>query len=331
MSDSRLPQTRGFLKPLFRKAGVFALAGVIMAGALLSEDAEARRLAGGRSIGRQSTTASQQATPPSPTQSGQAANAQRAAPAPAATPAPAAQPARNRWLGPIAGLAAGLGIAALLSHFGLGGAMANVVMIALIAIAALVVFRFFMNRRKNANTPAYASAGAGAGAVSPFGGMSQREPNYVPPSAPGGYGPRLVEPVAASMIADASQVVVPAGFDTEAFLRNAKIYFVRLQDAWDRGNSNDIREFTTPQMFAEVKQDIDDRGSQPNRTDVVQLNADMLGVEDTNTESLASVRFHGLIRETEGAAAEPFVEVWNLSKQKYGNEGWLLAGIQQVS
>jgi predicted lipid-binding transport protein (Tim44 family) len=207
--------------------------------------------------------------------------------------------------------------------------MANVVMIALIAIAALMVFRFFMNRRKNANTPAYASAGAGA--VSPFGGMSQREPNYVPPSAPGGYGPRLVEPVAASMITDAPQVAVPAGFDTEAFLRNAKIYFVRLQDAWDRGNSSDIREFTTPQMFAEVKQDIDDRGSQPNRTDVVQLNADMLGVEDTNTESLASVRFHGLIRETEGAAAEPFVEVWNLSKQKYGNEGWLLAGIQQVS
>ncbi|MGA7816587.1 MAG: hypothetical protein WCA53_27415, partial [Caballeronia sp.] len=81
MSDSRLPQARGFLKPLFRKAGVFALAGVIIAGALLSEDAEARRLAGGRSIGRQSTTA-QQATPPSPAQSGQAANAQRAAPAP---------------------------------------------------------------------------------------------------------------------------------------------------------------------------------------------------------------------------------------------------------
>ncbi|MGA7812967.1 Tim44 domain-containing protein, partial [Caballeronia sp.] len=191
----------------------------------------------------------------------------------------------------------------------------------------LMVFRFFMNRRKNANTPAYASAGAG----SPFGGMSQREPNYVPPSAPGGYGPRIAEPVAASMVSDTPQVAVPAGFDTEAFLRNAKIYFVRLQDAWDRGNSNDIREFTTPQMFAEVKQDIDDRGSQPNRTDVVQLNADMLGVEDTNTESLASVRFHGLIRETEGAAAEPFVEVWNLSKQKYGNEGWLLAGIQQVS
>lgn len=322
MSDSRLPQPRGFLTPFFRKAGACVLAGVIMASVLVTSDAEARRMGGGRSFGRQSTTATQQhqATPPSQSmQPSQAANAARPAPAPAAA---AAQPARNRWLGPIAGLAAGLGIAALLSHFGLGGDMANIVMIALIAMAALALFRFFMNRRKGANTPAYASAGA------PMGG---RDPGYVPPSAPGGYGPRIAEPsMATGMINATPQIAVPSGFDSDSFLRNAKIYFVRLQDAWDRGNSNDIREFTTPEMFAEVKLDIDARGSQPNRTDVVQLDADMLGVEDTNTESLASVRFHGMIRENEGAPAEPFVEVWNLSKQKYGNEGWLLAGIQQV-
>jgi len=339
MSDTRLPQTRGFLKSLFRKAGVVALAGVIMAGALVTEDAEARRMGGGRSLGRQSTSAAQQnqATPPSQSmQSSQAANAQRAAPA-AAPAAAAAQPARNRWMGPLAGLAAGLGIAALLSHFGLGGAfagaMANMIMIALIVMAAVMVFRFIMNRRKNANTPAYAAAG------SPFGGSARtgfnsHEPSYVPPSAPGGYGPSAAALSSANTVDAvnaAPQVEVPAGFDSEAFVRNAKVYFVRLQDAWDRGNSNDIREFTTPEMFAEVKLDIDARGTQPNRTDVVQLNADILGVEERGTESLASVRFHGLIRETEGAAAEPFVEIWNLSKQKYGNEGWLLAGIQQVS
>ena len=338
MSDSRLPQTRGFLKSLFRKAGVVALAGVIMAGALATEDAEARRMGGGRSMGRQSTSAAQQnqATPPSQSmQSGQAANAQRAAPA-AAPAAAAAQPARNRWMGPLAGLAAGLGIAALLSHFGLGGAfagaMANMIMIALIVMAAVMVFRFIMNRRKNANTPAYAAAGA----ASPFGGSARsgfnsQEPSYVPQSAPGGYGPSAAALSSANTVDAAPQIEVPAGFDTEAFVRNAKVYFVRLQDAWDRGNSNDIREFTTPEMFAEVKLDIDGRGTQPNRTDVVQLNADILGVEERGTESLASVRFHGLIRETEGAAAEPFIEIWNLSKQKYGNEGWLLAGIQQVS
>jgi predicted lipid-binding transport protein (Tim44 family) len=336
MSDSRLPQTRGFLKSLFRKAGVVALAGVIMAGALIAEDAEARRMGGGRSLGRQSTSAAQQnqATPPSQSmQPSQAVNAQRAAPA-AAPAAAAAQPARNRWMGPLAGLAAGLGIAALLSHFGLGGAfagaMANMIMIALIVMAAVMVFRFIMNRRKNANTPAYAAGGVG----SPFGGAARTgyEPGYAPSPASGGYGPSAAALSSANSVEAAPpQVDVPAGFDSEAFVRNAKVYFVRLQDAWDRGNSNDIREFTTPEMFAEVKLDIDARGTQPNRTDVVQLNADILGVEERGTESLASVRFHGLIRETEGAAAEPFIEIWNLSKQKYGNEGWLLAGIQQVS
>jgi predicted lipid-binding transport protein (Tim44 family) len=123
---------------------------------------------------------------------------------------------------------------------------------------------------------------------------------------------------------------VPAGFDSEAFLRNAKVYFVRLQAAWDVGNVEDIREFTTPEMFAEVRVDLASRGTQPNQTDVVQLNAELLGVEERANEYFASVRFSGLIREEPGAAAEPFVEVWNLSKANRAGEGWLLAGIQQV-
>jgi predicted lipid-binding transport protein (Tim44 family) len=337
MFDSRKPQSRGFLNLFFRKAGILALAGVIAAGAIFAETAEAKRMGGGRSMGRQSANATQQhqATPPSQGmqqgQPGQAAQANRAAPAPAA---PAAQPARNRWLGPIAGLAAGLGIAALLSHFGLGeafaGAMANMIMIALIVLAAVMLFRFIMRRRQGnqGNTPAYAGAGSASG--SPYGATARTSLNQDPPQVPqqpSGFGANYIEsPAQAAVPAN-----VPAGFDTEAFVRNAKVYFVRLQDAWDRGNVNDIREFTTPEMFAEVKLDVDARGSAPNRTDVVQLNADVLGVEDRPAEYLASVRFHGLIRESEGAAAEPFVEVWNLSKQKSGNEGWLLAGIQQVS
>ncbi|WP_244814464.1 Tim44 domain-containing protein [Caballeronia sp. Lep1P3] len=327
MSDSRLPQTRGFLSTLVRKAGILTLAGVIAAGALFADDADARRMGGGRSFGRQSATATQQhqATPPSqPMYPSQAAQPQRAQPAPAAPP-PVQQPARNRWLGPVAGLAAGLGIAALLSHFGLGGAFAgamfNVIMIALIVLAAVMLFRFFTRRRQGNSTPAYAGA-------SPYGASARTGLNQEPPRAsqPTGFGANYIDSPAVQTPAN-----VPAGFDTEAFVRNAKVYFVRLQDAWDRGNVNDIREFTTPEMFAEVKLDVDARGGAPNRTDVVQLNADVLGVEDRGSEYLASVRFHGLIRESEGAAAEPFVEIWNLSKQKGGSEGWLLAGIQQVS
>jgi predicted lipid-binding transport protein (Tim44 family) len=306
------------------------MVGLIMAGTLVSLDAEARRMGGGRSFGRQSTTVQRQTTPPAqpaqPTQ--QSAQPAQPKPTPAAAPTPA--PARSRWLGPIAGLAAGLGIAALLSHFGLGeafaGAMANFIVIALIAMVVIWLIRKFVARRRNAGMPAYGSAGSptlNAGGT----GYSQEPSFTAPPSGP--YLAPQGNPLTTPDIVAAP--AVPANFDAEAFVRNAKVYFVRLQAAWDVGNMEDIREFTTPEMFAEVKVDLSSRGAEENQTDVVQLNAELLGVEDRGTEYLASVRFSGLIRETAGAAAEPFVEIWNLSKSTRTGEGWLLAGIQQVA
>jgi predicted lipid-binding transport protein (Tim44 family) len=300
--------------------------GAIVAGSLASLDAEAKRMGGGRSFGRQSTTATQRSTTPPPAQPSptQQAGAQRAPGTPAPTPAPA--PARNRWLGPIAGLAAGLGIAALLSHFGLGeafaGMMANMIVIALIAFIAIWLIRKFMNRRRAAE-PAYQTGGASLNQ----GGYRPSEPRYTAPPT-GQYLAPEAQPLTTPQINSAPDV--PAGFDTESFLRNAKVYFVRLQAAWDVGNIEDIREFTTPEMFAEVRVDLASRGTQANQTDVVQLNADLLAVEERGSEYLASVRFSGLIREEAGAAAEPFVEIWNLSKSRSTVEGWLLAGIQQV-
>jgi len=335
MSDSRLLCSRNNSGPWARRIGLVAMVGLIMAGTLASLDAEARRMGGGRSIGRQSNTVQRQTTPPSqpaqpaqPTQpTQQAAQAQRAQPTPAATPAPA----RSRWLGPIAGLAAGLGIAALLSHFGLGeafaGALANFIVIALIAVIAIWLIRKFMARKRNAGTPAYAG-GAASPTLNAAGTGYTQEPSFTaPPSSP--YLAPQSQTLATPDVAAAP--VVPAGFDTEAFLRNAKVYFVRLQAAWDVGNVEDIREFTTPEMFAEVRVDLAARGAESNLTDVVQLNADLLAVEDRGTEYLASVRFSGLIRESSNAPAEPFVEVWNLSKSTRAGEGWLLAGIQQIA
>ncbi|WGS50380.1 Tim44-like domain-containing protein [Paraburkholderia sp. D15] len=332
MSDSALLSPRKVRRSLARRIGLIAVVGLIMAGSLASLDAEARRMGGGRSIGRQSNTVQQQhqATPSQPAQSNQAMQ-QRAQPAPAA--APAAQPNRSRWLGPIAGLAAGLGIAALLSHFGLGGAfagaMANIIVIAVLAMIGIWLVRRFMGRKRDTAQPAY--AGASPSLNSGNSGYTSQEPRYNAPPA-GSY----LEPQGHSMSAPgiataATAAAVPAGFDSEAFLRNAKVYFVRLQAAWDVGNMDDIREFTTPEMFAEVKVDLSSRGNESNQTDIVQLNAEMLGVEERANEYFASVRFSGLIREAPGAAAEPFVEVWNLSKSNRAGEGWLLAGIQQVA
>jgi predicted lipid-binding transport protein (Tim44 family) len=306
------------------------MVGLIAAGTLASLDAEARRMGGGRSFGRQSNESSmtqRQSTPPSQSAPGQAAQAQRAQPAPA--PTPAAQPGRSRWLGPIAGLAAGLGIAALLSHFGLGGAfagaMSNFIMIALIAMVAIWLIRKFLARKRD-TTPAYAG---GAPTLNAGGTGYSQEPRYAAPPSGSYLDQQQGNPLNTPQIAAAPSV--PANFDSDAFLRNAKVYFVRLQAAWDAGNMNDIREFTTPEMFAEVRIDLDSRGTQPNQTDVVQLNADLLGVEDRADEYLASVRFSGLMRETAGGGAEPFTEIWNLSKSTKTGEGWLLAGIQQVT
>jgi predicted lipid-binding transport protein (Tim44 family) len=83
-------------------------------------------------------------------------------------------------------------------------------------------------------------------------------------------------------------------------------------------------------MFAEIKMDLADRGTSPNKTDVVSVEAEMLGIETQAAEYLASVRFSGMIREEANAPAQPFAEVWNLTKPTQGAGGWVLAGIQQL-
>jgi predicted lipid-binding transport protein (Tim44 family) len=256
-------------------------------------DAEARRLGGGKSVGMQ-----RQAVTPPP-----ARPAQQAAPgAPAGAPAAAAAP-RNSWLGPIAGLAAGIGLAALFSHLGLGEGLANVVMIALLAMAALVVFRLLFRRHAPAARPMqYAGGPAQGGVMAPV-------------------------PEAAGSAAAGS---VPADFDVPAFLRVAKLNFVRLQASNDARNLDDIREFTTPEMFAEIKLQMDERGAAAQQTDVVQLDAELIEAVTEGRQHVASVRFSGLIREEAGAAAAPFDEVWVLTKPAAGDGGWVIAGIQQV-
>ena len=280
---------------------------VILALGVTLGDAQAARLGGSRSLGMQ-----RQSVAPRPT-----APAQQAAPAAPQAPvgAPAAAPKRN-WMGPLAGLAAGLGIGALLSHFGMGGGMGNMLMMVLLAMAAVFVFKLLFARKAPApvrDTMQY----AGAGAAEPPPVTSA--PQFGAPAA-----------AAASTVA-AAPVSVPADFDTEAFLRVAKVNFVRLQAANDARNIDDIREFVAPEMFAEIKMQMDERGSAPQQTDVVTLNAQLLEVVSEGNRHVASVHFSGMIREVAGAAAVPFDEVWNLSKPLSGERGWVVAGIQQLA
>ncbi|MEM5273538.1 TIM44-like domain-containing protein [Cupriavidus taiwanensis] len=303
-------------------------------------DANAKRMGGSRSIGKQSSTVTQQRQqapqPTSPTQQ-PAQQPTQAAPATAgaAGAAAAAAPKRN-WGGILGGIAAGLGIGWLLSHLGLGGAalsfLSNLILIALVAFAAIWLIRKFRGGSKRGAQPAYAGAGHAPDLGRNAEPMFRGEPT---PPASGNVSASPVLPAAAGAAAAGAVAQqpwgVPADFDAEAFLRNAKVHFVRLQAAWDAGNLDDIREFTTPEMFAEIKMDLAERGTEVNKTDVVTLEAQLLGIESSPAQHLASVRFSGMIREKAGEAAQPFGEVWNLAKPVSGSGGWLLAGIQQES
>lgn len=266
------------------------------------EDAEARRLGGGKSFGaqRQSVAPSKsvQQTPPS-----QAA----AAPAAGANPAAAAKPAGNRWMGPIAGLAAGLGLGWLIGQGGFGAMLGTLLMMALIAFAVMLVLRLLARPKAEGNIQ-YAGMGTASAQ---------------PPVLARGDG-------AAPAFGAQPQPSIPAGFDTAGFLRQAKLNFVKLQAVHDSGKLDELREFTSDEMFESVKQDMQQRGATGQQTDVVTLDAELLEALTEGDTHWASVRFSGMIRENPAAQPEAFEEIWNLAKPVSGTTGWVLAGIQQV-
>ncbi|MFA7399978.1 MAG: Tim44-like domain-containing protein [Sideroxydans sp.] len=266
---------------------------------LLAANAEAKRFGGGGSVGKQRSMSA-------PPQKADAAPAQQAAPA-AAGAAAAKQP--NKWLGPLAGIAAGLGLAALFSHFGLGEGMGMLLMI--IAGAIAVFFLISMFRKKQQPAMQYA-------------GSAPSNTGYQAPAQPvmSGGSVAPVAPVAAANI--------PADFPVDSFLRGAKTTFIRLQAANDRKDLNDIREYTTPEMYAEISMQMQERGDSEQKTDVGFVNASLLEVVTENDIATASVRMSGQIRENNGAP-ENFDEIWHVQKDLKDDKAvWLLSGIQQV-
>ena len=279
---------------------------------LSSPEAEARRLGGGTSSGmkRDSSIIKREAVPHAPAAPSQAVTPKPATPVPA--PAPSGM---GRFLGPLAGLAAGIGIASLLSHFGMGGlgdGFSSILMLLLIAAAVFFVVRMVLNRKVSQGQSAEPVQYAGAVAT------PVRQPNYETLAAAGSPSP-------------AASCNLPAGFDLDGFVRQAKLNFVRLQAANDAGNMEDIRAFTTPEMFAEIQLEYQERGKAAQQTDVVQLNAGLLDLSTEAGRQIASVRFSGSIREAADAAPEAFDEVWHLTRPADASGGWVVAGIQQTN
>ena len=329
----------------------------ILVGSMLSAmalDAEAaRRMGGGKSIGKQSNNVTQRDAAPaqSPTAPGQAA-APNAAAAQSAAPAAAAAAAPKRpWGAMLGGLAAGLGLAWLANSLGLGSAFGTVLMFALFAMLALMAFGWFMRNRRAS------PAAAAMPSNSPFAfqGASPMPASNQKPYRPENVGndasarpwerssmafeaPQQPAPASGSMIGSAllgqQTWGVPVGFDSEGFLRSAKANFITLQAAWDRSDIAALRAMMTDSMLAEIRTQLAEReahtGGPGNQTEVVFIEARLLGIEELETEYMASVEFSGMIREDASAGPGPFREVWNMTRSKAGNDGWLVAGVQAL-
>ena len=311
-----------------RKILVGALLGVLAASFTFDAEAQ-RRMGGGRNIGKQSQQVQQQRqTTPPPTAPQQAAPAQQpnaAAPAAAPSAAAAARPA-SPWRGALIGAAAGLGLMALASYFGFGEAFATFMLFALIGLILAMIVGMFLRRRAQQQQPAY-----------PGGYAPREEPRIEPlqrsaqaqPQLPGARPGSAMDEFARGGVQAKQPWGVPADFDTAGFLARAKGYYAELQSAWDSGNLDKLAEFTTQEMFTELTHELRNRGGGQTRTEIVTLDAALLGIESGATEHVASVRFAGTLRVD--GEVEQVEEVWNLSKPVNGSTGWLLAGIQQLS
>ncbi|TFW70082.1 transporter [Methylotenera oryzisoli] len=225
--------------------------------------------------------------------------------APESTPKPA-QSGASKWLGPLAGLAVGAALASMFAGSGMGDAMGSILM----ALAAAAAIMFLIARFKKSQQPTMQYAGNS-------GAYNAPSPNIEQALSSGGT-PR-------------SSHQIPHDFPVDSFLRSAKASFIRLQAANDRKDINDVREYTTPEVFAEISMQMQERGSDVQTTEIVAINAELLEVANEDTYVIASVRFTGQMRENNGPL-ESIDEVWHIQKDTTNSqEKWLLAGIQQLN
>jgi len=303
---------------------LLGISATLIGAVLAVGDADAARVGGGRSVGTQRSATS---TPPSSAPARQQQQVQQAAPsqtqnaAPSAAPQPAPATGMSRWMPMLGGLALGGLLGAMIGGSGFGSMLLSWLLIGAVIFGVVFVIRLLMAKRAAAGQPMqYAPSGPQNGGYASLGNETVAAP---PPSQLSGFEG---QPAAAAAVT----ANVPPGFDVAGFVRAAKLNFMKLQLANDSGNIEELREFTTPELFAELKKDIQERGAARQQTDVVSLNADLLEVATEGNQHWASVRFSGMIREHPASAPESFEEIWNLAKPLDGSTGWLLAGIQQT-
>ena len=297
----------------------------------LSGGADARRLGGGGNFGAQRNIAPPPKAAPAPTAPAGNAATQPSSPpaqpgAPAATPTPAPS-GMSRWLGPIAGVAAGLGLAALMSHLGLSEGFGTLLLLGLIAFAGIVVLRMFLARRQSASGPlqysgAATNVGLPAGSPSTSSGPSWRIPSSGDLSG-------ASAPATEAMTFGVARKALPQGFDAAAFASEAKRQYIQIQRSYDASDRAALSSVMTGEMATEIGRELDQRG-QHHPTEIVSLDADVLDVSTEDDKYWISVRFTGLVKEDGEPVPHSIDEVWNLTKPVKGGSGWLLAGVRRL-
>ena len=295
----------------------------------------AKRMGGGKSFGQQSGNVTQrEATRPAPGASPNAASS----PSPASAAAP-----RRPWGAMLGGLAAGLGLAWLAHSLGFGSEFGQILMFGLLAMLAVGVIGYFM-RRRGPQMPADPYAYGSTGSSTNPGNMPQYNPAKIGndasarpweqnatnfDSTPTRSGVRI----GSSLMGGSPNWFIPADFDVQGFVSAAKQNFISLQAAWDRADIAALRAMMTDSMLHEIQTQLAERGQLvqgPNLTEVVMIEAQLLGIEDLGEGYMASIEFSGMIREEPNTSPSPFREVWNMTKPKTGDAGWLVAGVQAL-
>ncbi|WP_248742437.1 MULTISPECIES: Tim44 domain-containing protein [unclassified Pseudomonas] len=285
-----------------------SIAMALCIGLTMSLDANAKRFGGGKSAGAAPTHQTSQMAPSSPGMGGAAATAGAAGAAGAAAKAGGA----SKWLGPLAGIAAGGLLASMLMGGGFQGM--QIFDILIMAVIAFVIFRFIAARRRKQQEQ-----------FAPAGAPMQREVFEQKPAAMGSIFGGSAAPVAARPVINA-----PAWFNEQRFLEAARSHFQALQQHWDANEMDKIAEFVTPQMFEFLKRERAELGDAFQSTFIENLQVQLDGVDDRADKTIATLTFNGVSKTSRfDQQGEVFSESWNMERPQGDNQPWLVAGIRQ--
>ena len=283
-----------------------SIAMALCIGLTMSLDANAKRFGGGKSAGAAPTHQTSQMAPSSPGVGGAAATAGAAGAAGAAAKAGGA----SRWLGPLAGIAAGGLLASMFMGDGFQGM--QIFDILIMALIAFVIFRFIAARRRKQQEQ-FAPAGHAP---------MQREVFNQQPAGGSIFG-GAAAPVARPVIN------APAWFNEQRFIEAARSHFMSLQQHWDANEMDKIAEFVTPQLLEFLKRERAELGDGFQSTYIDNLQVQLDGVDDRADKTIATLTFIGVSKDSRFDQGEAFSESWNMERAQGENQPWLVAGIRQ--